>query len=121
MARITVEDCLQYENNRFALVLLASKRAKQLLSGSQMLIEESKNKSIVTSLREIAAHKVRFMTGEEQVAEQAKRAADVEANRKARAESAAASAAVSAASVSGKAAKSEADSAASDTVDTAGI
>lgn len=67
MARITVEDCLQKENNRFALVQLAAKRAKQLLDGAPVLIEDRReNKSIVTSLREIAASKVRFMTPEEE-------------------------------------------------------
>lgn len=93
MARITVEDCLQYENNRFALVLLASKRAKQILSGAHPLIAESKNKSIVTSLREIAAHKVRFMTESEQLAAEAQRISDAEAAKKARMDSAYAAAA----------------------------
>lgn len=93
MARITVEDCLQYENNRFALVLLASKRAKQILSGAHVLISEVKNKPIVTSLREIAAHKVRFMTADEQVAEEARRLEAAEAARAARMASAAAAAA----------------------------
>jgi len=66
MARVTVEDCLSKETNRFALVLLAAKRAKQLLSGSKLLIPETDNKQIVNSLREIAAGKVRFMTEEDQ-------------------------------------------------------
>ncbi len=65
MARITVEDCLKKENNRFALVLLASRRAKQLLTGSQPLTDSEGNKSIVTALREIADSKVSFMTQEE--------------------------------------------------------
>ena len=65
MARITVEDCLRKENNRFALVLLAAKRTKQLLKGARALIPEAKNKPVVTSLREIADGKVRFMTEEE--------------------------------------------------------
>ena len=65
MARITVEDCLRKENNRFALVVLASKRTKQLLNGAKSLLPEVKNKQIVTSLREIAAGVVRFMTQEE--------------------------------------------------------
>ncbi len=65
MARITVEDCLTKENNRFSLVLLAAKRAKQLLNGSKLLVTESKNKSVVSALREIAAGKVRFMSAEE--------------------------------------------------------
>jgi DNA-directed RNA polymerase subunit omega len=50
MARVTVEDCLEREENRFALVVLA---------GSGALIQ-SKNKAAVTALREIAAGKVRY-------------------------------------------------------------
>lgn len=66
MARITVEDCLQNENNRFALVLLAAKRAKQILQGSKVLSAEAKgNKAIVSSLREIAEGQVGFMSAEE--------------------------------------------------------
>jgi len=66
MARITVEDCLTRENNRFALVQLASKRTKQLLTGSQLLISGRKgNKSVVNSLREIAAGLVRFKSEED--------------------------------------------------------
>lgn len=66
MARITVEDCLTQENNRFALVLLSAKRTKQILQGSKLLITASKNnKAIVSSLREIADGQVRFMTKEE--------------------------------------------------------
>jgi DNA-directed RNA polymerase subunit omega len=57
MARITVEDCLESVENRFQLVLLAAKRAKQLLKGSRPLID-SENKEVVTALREIAARKV---------------------------------------------------------------
>lgn len=57
MARVTVEDCLQHEENRFALVLLASKRARQLMKGSTALAA-SKNREAVTALREIAAKKV---------------------------------------------------------------
>jgi DNA-directed RNA polymerase subunit omega len=58
MARITVEDCLEKVSSRFALVMLASKRAKQLLKGAKPLIE-SDNREIVIALREIAAGKVR--------------------------------------------------------------
>jgi DNA-directed RNA polymerase subunit omega len=66
MARITVEDCLQKENNRFALVLLAAKRAKQILQGSKVLSADAKgNKAVVSSLREIAEGFVEFMTPEE--------------------------------------------------------
>lgn len=62
MARITVEDCLRVENNRFSLVILAAKRAKQLLAGKHLLIESRGNKSVVNALREIAAGKVHFKT-----------------------------------------------------------
>jgi len=59
MARITVEDCLERVPNRFELVLLAARRAKQLLKGARPLAE-SDNKEIVTALREIAADRVRL-------------------------------------------------------------
>jgi DNA-directed RNA polymerase subunit omega len=66
MARITVEDCLEKENNRFALVQLATKRTKQLLSGASPLTTDAKgNKVVVTALREIAEGHVRFMTEED--------------------------------------------------------
>lgn len=68
MARITVEDCLAKESNRFALVQLAAKRTKQLLQGAKTLITDARsNKAVVTALREIADGKVRFMTPEEAV------------------------------------------------------
>jgi DNA-directed RNA polymerase subunit omega len=60
MARITVEDSLREAKNRFALVILTSKRARQLLKGSQTLVENRNNREIVMSLREIAASKVTF-------------------------------------------------------------
>jgi DNA-directed RNA polymerase subunit omega len=59
MARITVEDCLERVPNRFELVLLAARRAKQLLKGARPLVE-SDNKEIVTALREIGAERVRL-------------------------------------------------------------
>ena len=55
MARITVEDCLQQVNNRFALVRMAVKRAKQLLEGAPTLVQAD-NKEIILALREIAAY-----------------------------------------------------------------
>ena len=58
MARITVEDCLQKVNNRFALIHMASKRVRQLRKGADPKII-SKNRDIVISLREIAAGYVR--------------------------------------------------------------
>jgi DNA-directed RNA polymerase subunit omega len=61
MARITVEDCLNQVPNRFLLVMVAAKRAKQLYKGSQPLIENrAGNKKVVLALREIAAGKVEF-------------------------------------------------------------
>ena len=60
MARITVEDCLPMVDNRFALVLLATKRSRQLMAGARPLIDETKDKSTVLSLREVATGKVRF-------------------------------------------------------------
>lgn len=60
MARVTVEDCLDNVDNRFALVLLATKRTRQLLKGATPLVEHQKNKAPVLALREIAANKVRF-------------------------------------------------------------
>lgn len=60
MARITVEDCLEQIDNRFALVLLAAARARQLMRGSKALVEGYKNNEQVVALREVAAGKVRF-------------------------------------------------------------
>jgi DNA-directed RNA polymerase subunit omega len=60
MARVTVEDCLQKVDNRFALVLLATKRTRQLMAGARPLLATQKNKPAVLSLREIATGKVRF-------------------------------------------------------------
>ena len=61
MARITVEDCLKQIPNRFLLVIVAAKRAKQLYKGSQPLIEnKAGNKKIVVALREIAAAKIDY-------------------------------------------------------------
>ncbi len=57
MARVTVEDCLKQVPNRFALVLLAAARTKQILKGSNPRVQTA-NKEIVLALREIAASKV---------------------------------------------------------------
>jgi DNA-directed RNA polymerase subunit omega len=59
MARVTVEDCLEQEENRFALVVLAAQRTRNLMKGVPSLVQ-SKNKAAVTALREIAAGKVRY-------------------------------------------------------------
>ena len=64
MARITVEDCLEHVTNRFLLVRLTAKRAKQILAGDSAVTDSKGNKSVVTALREIAANKVRFAVDE---------------------------------------------------------
>lgn len=58
MARITVEDCLEHVDNRFALVHITAKRVKELHRGAPPLVV-CKNKNTVTALREIAQSKVR--------------------------------------------------------------
>ena len=58
MSKITVEDGLEKVTNRFELVMLASKRARQLLKGAPPLIK-SENREVVVALREIAEGKVR--------------------------------------------------------------
>jgi DNA-directed RNA polymerase subunit omega len=58
MARITVEDCLRKIPNRYELIILASKRARQLFAGAKPMLETN-NRKIVRALREIAAGKVR--------------------------------------------------------------
>jgi DNA-directed RNA polymerase subunit omega len=64
MARITVEDSLMVAKNRFALVLLTTKRARQLLKGSSPLTDIKNNREIVASLREIADGKVVYANPE---------------------------------------------------------
>ncbi len=54
MARITVEDCLKNIDNLFDLVLLASKRSRQLANGAEARVEWENDKSTVVALREIA-------------------------------------------------------------------
>ena len=55
MARITVEDCLEHVENRFELVMVASKRARQIQTGGKdPLVSEDKDKPTVLALREIA-------------------------------------------------------------------
>jgi DNA-directed RNA polymerase subunit omega len=58
MARITVEDCLEVVDNRFELVLMATKRARQLEKGAEPMIEANNDKPTVLSLREIAENRV---------------------------------------------------------------
>jgi DNA-directed RNA polymerase subunit omega len=58
MARVTVEDCLERVENRFALVVLASKRTKELKRGAPLMVRNRDNREVVMALREIAADKV---------------------------------------------------------------
>jgi DNA-directed RNA polymerase subunit omega len=58
MARVTIEDCLERVDNMYELVHLATRRARQLYKGSNALVR-SKNRVVVTALREIANGAVR--------------------------------------------------------------
>lgn len=65
MARVTVEDCLDFVVNRFALVHVASQRTKQLFKGSKPLLN-CKNREVVCALREIAENKVKPINSQEE-------------------------------------------------------
>jgi len=54
MARVTVSDCLERVDNRFELVLMASRRARQLMDGAEASLELEDDKPTVMALREIA-------------------------------------------------------------------
>jgi len=54
MARITVEDCLEHVENRFDLVMLAARRARQISQGAEPLVPPENDKPTVIALREIA-------------------------------------------------------------------
>ena len=54
MARVTVEDCLEKIDNRFKLIMVASKRARQIAMGTEPLVEWENDKPTVVALREIA-------------------------------------------------------------------
>ncbi len=93
MARVTVEDCLDKVDNRFQLVLVATKRARQLANGVQPLVEWENDKPTIVALREIAegligpsildepAHPV--FEEEEETAEQAEAGAEDKAKTEA--------------------------------------
>lgn len=55
MARVTVEDCLKNVKNRFELVVIAAKRARQLMRGKEPRVDWDNDKPTVVALREIAA------------------------------------------------------------------
>jgi DNA-directed RNA polymerase subunit omega len=54
MARVTVEDCVERVPNRFDLVVLAGQRARDISSGSELLVDRDNDKNPVVALREIA-------------------------------------------------------------------
>ena len=58
MARITVEDCVSQVGNRFQLVLIAARRARQLAKGGGALVTEMNDKPTVVALREIAEGRI---------------------------------------------------------------
>ena len=65
MARVTVEDCLDNVDNRFELVMLAAKRARQMaIGGRDPLVEDDSDKATVIALREIAEGLSGFTTSE---------------------------------------------------------
>ena len=58
MARVTVEDCVEIVTNRFELVLLAARRAREIAAGSSLTVDRDKDKNPVVALREIAEQTV---------------------------------------------------------------
>ena len=70
MARLTVEDCLDHVDNRFGLVLIAAKRARQLAMGADPLVPIDNDKPTVLALREIAENLINDEVLEEAVVEQ---------------------------------------------------
>jgi DNA-directed RNA polymerase subunit omega len=72
MARVTVEDCLENVDNRFELVMLATKRARQIaVQGAEPLVPVEGDKPTVVALREIAAGLVSTASMDAQEAEDA--------------------------------------------------
>ena len=82
MARVTVEDCLDNVDNRFELVMLAAKRARQIATGGKdPLVQEESDKPTVIALREIAEGMVtpELLTRETELAAEEEFAASFEA------------------------------------------
>jgi len=67
MARLTVEDCLDHVDNRFELVLIAAKRARQLAMGADPLVPVDNDKPTVLALREIAENLINDEVLEEKI------------------------------------------------------
>lgn len=81
MARVTVEDCLEHVDNRFDLVLLATRRARQLERGKQPLVSWDNDKPSVVALREIAGEHINAEMLDAQDAEAAVESAEAEIER----------------------------------------
>ena len=80
MARVTVEDCIRYYPNRFEMVLLASRRARQLLRGMPAMVEAGTDKPAVHALREMGDGFVSWEMLQEQTDQEQRRlAASIEA------------------------------------------
>ena len=79
MARVTVEDCLENVKNRFELVLISSKRARQISQGAEPLVELENDKPTVVALREIAEGLIDAAILDEQEVESAEWASEEEA------------------------------------------
>lgn len=82
MARVTVEDCLDNVENRFELVMVASKRARQMATGGKdPMVQEESDKPTVIALREIAEGLVTadILTREEEMAAEEELAGVIEA------------------------------------------
>jgi DNA-directed RNA polymerase subunit omega len=81
MARVTVEDCLENVESRFELVLLASKRARQLVAGKEPMVDWENDKATVVALREIGEGKVTTKILDDMATEEkrAREAAEAEA------------------------------------------
>jgi len=75
MARVTVEDCIRYYPNRFEMVLLASRRARQIQVGMPVMLEPEGDKPSVTALREMGDGFVSWEVLFEQDAQQRRRTA----------------------------------------------
>jgi DNA-directed RNA polymerase subunit omega len=69
MARITVEDCLEHVENRFDLVLLAARRARQIAQGADPLVPSENDKPTVIALREIAENLINSSSMDEMEAQ----------------------------------------------------
>ena len=69
MARITVEDCLEHVENRFDLVLLAARRARQIARGADPLVPAENDKPTVIALREIAENLINASSMDEMEAQ----------------------------------------------------